>query len=325
MIYKHFQLNNLNFKKNNIYLFYGKNEGFQNEIIDNYFIKDFTGEINRYDENEFINNSETIISGIFTNSLFVNEKLIIISRTTDKIIKFIEDILEKQLIDIKIVLKCGVLDKKSKLRSLFEKNKSLITIPFYEDEIKDLMPIVVNYLKENKIKISRESINLILSRASGSRDNLKIELEKILNYSFSNKNIDLEVVQKITNLSENYSVSELADNFLLKNTKNIVRILNENNYSNEDCILIIRTILNKSKRLLNLIEKFKKVKNIEEVISNTKPPIFWKDKENVKKQINTWDLDDLKNKIYRINELETLIKNNSINSLHVVSDFIVRF
>ena len=114
-------------------------------------------------------------------------------------------------------------------------------------------------------------------------------------------------------------------NRIAKNTKNIVRILNENNYSNEDCILIVRTILNKSKRLLNLIEKFKKVKNIEEVISNTKPPIFWKDKENVKKQINTWDLDDLKNKIYRINELETFIKNNSINSLHVVSDFIVRF
>ena len=127
----------------------------------------------------------------------------------------------------------------------------------------------------------------------------------------------------MTNLNENYGVNELADNYLEKNKKNIAKILNENIYSDEDCILILRTVLSKSKRLINIIKKYNETKNLDEVISNTKPPIFWKDKDSVKRQANSWKINDLKEKIYQINEVETLIKNNSKNSLNLVSDFIV--
>ena len=81
--------------------------------------------------------------------------------------------------------------------------------------------------------------------------------------------------------------------FRAKNKKNISKILNENSYSDEDCILILRTILNKSKRLLDILERYEKIANLDEVISTTKPPIFWKDKEIVKNQVNMWEIDDL--------------------------------
>ena len=126
-------------------------------------------------------------------------------------------------------------------------------------------------------------------------------------------------------MSENYNVGELADQFLSKNSRKISKILNENNYSDEDCILIIRTILIKSKRLLEIIEKNIKLKNIDFVINNIKPPIFWKDKEIVKKQVKAWDLEDLKSKVYEINEMEALVKNNSKNSLNILSDFIINY
>ena len=125
----------------------------------------------------------------------------------------------------------------------------------------------------------------------------------------------------MTNLSENYGANELADNYLAKN-KNISKILNENSYSDEDCILILRTILNKSKRLLDILERYEKIANLDEVISTTKPPIFWKDKEIVKNQVNMWEIDDLRENIYKINQVETTIKSNSKNSLNLVSDFI---
>ena len=86
---------------------------------------------------------------------------------------------------------------------------------------------------------------------------------------------DFEIIQKLSNLAESHNVSELADNYLAKNQKNVARILNENNYSNEDCILIIRTILNKSKRLLNIVDSYENNKNLDEVISTVRPPIFW--------------------------------------------------
>ena len=90
-------------------------------------------------------------------------------------------------------------------------------------------------------------------------------------------------------------------------------------------MLILRTILIKSKRLLGIIEKNKKVGNIDEVITNIRPPVFWKDKEKVKKQANIWDLRELRRKIYQISEIETLVKSNSINSLNIVSNFILNY
>ena len=325
MILKNFELNKLDADKFNLLLLHGKNEGFQNDIIENYFLKNFVGEINKYDENNFINLTDVIISELLNKSLFEEKKIIIVSRVTDKLFKYVVELIEKEIGDIKIIFKAGLLEKKSKLRNLFEKNKKLISIPFYEDDSNVLTSLIVEFLNKNKIKLSRESINLLIERSSGDRQNVKIELEKILQYSFSNKKIDYEIVSKLTNLSENYGVNILVDSYLSKNKKSLFKILNENNYSNEDCILILRSILSKSKKLLNLIEKYNETQNLENVISTAKPPIFWKDKDNVKKQIVSWKIDELKNKIYEINDIETIIKINSKNSLNLLSNFIVNY
>ena len=325
MIIKSYEANKSNLEGRSIILLYGKNEGLQNETVEKTFIAGFKGSINKYDENEFINSYDTISSEILTKSLFDEKKLLIISRVGEKILKYIEEISDRNIEDIVIILKTGLLEKRSKLRIFFEKSKKLAIIPFYEDDTRTLSSLANEYLNKNKIKLSSESINLLVGRSSGSRENLKKELSKIFNYSHSNKEITFEVVKKLSNLAENFGVSELADNYLSKNKKNIIKILNENNYSDDDCILILRTILNKSKRLLNILENYKKNENLDDVISKTKPPIFWKDKEVVKRQANTWKLKDLKTKIYQINEIETLVKSNSKNSLNLVSDFIVNY
>ena len=323
MIIKNFEIKNINISKFNFFLFYGKNDGLKNELIENFFLKDFNGKILNYEESEFINNKETLVSEMLNISLFENNKIIIISRASDKITSIIEEISEKNISDLKIILKAGLLEKRSRLRSFFEKSKYLVTIPFYEEDIKNLTTIITNFLAKNKISISRESINLIAKRCSGDRKNLVSELDKILSYSISNKSINFETIEKITNLAENYNMNELANNYLSKDKKNISKILNENNFSDDDCVLIIRTILNKLKRLISIIERYNETNNIDEVISKTKPPIFWKEKEIVKNQVRFWVLEELKSKMYEINEIETLIKSNTRNSLNIVSDFVV--
>ena len=323
MIKKYYELNKTNLTNFNMFLIYGKNEGLQNEIISKFFLSRFNEKINNYEENEFINKIDGIVNELRNKSLFETRKLIIISRATDKIYKFLKEILNEFADDIKIIIKSSILDRKSKLRNLFEKEDNILSIPVYEDTFKELLPIVNKFLTENKISISRESINLLIDRASGDRKNLKKELDKIYNYSLSDKNINFEVIKKLSNLVENFGVNELADNYLSRNKRAVYKILNENNYSNDDCVLILRTLLNKAKRLLDIIEKYDVNKNIDEIISSAKPPIFWKDKENVKKQATSWKIDELKDKIYKINEIETIVKINSGNSLNLVSDFIV--
>ena len=149
------------------------------------------------------------------------------------------------------------------------------------------------------------------------------ELEKIAQFSKDKKNIKDEDIAKIINLNENYSISELVNNFLAKNKKKIVNILNENNYSNDDCVLIIRSFLNKSKKILKLSEEYEKNNNINVTISNARPPIFWKEKEITIQQIQKWEPKKIKQLIYKLNELELNIKKNFNNSICLTTDFIL--
>ena len=325
MIIKSFDVQRSEFSKNNYFLLYGTNDGFKEELINNIILKDFKGEIIRIDEQEINNKSSDLIDSLLTKSLFEEDKSIIISRATDKILKFIQDILNRKISNIKIIINCGLLEKKSKLRNLFEIDKSLIVIPVYEDDARSLTPIIQKFLIENKIKLSRESIDLLIDRSSGDRKNLNVELNKIMYLSKTTKEINFEIIKKLTNLADNHSVSELADSFLLKNQKKISKILNENNYSNDDCILILRTISSKSKRLLKILNEKKDKANIDSIITNYKPPIFWRDKETIKRQANNWDILDLKNKIFNLNDLEFLIKSQPSNSLKLISDYIKNY
>ena len=323
MIQKTFEINKINLNKYNFYLFYGENEGYKNEIIKNKFEKLYSNKVCRYDEKEILEKKGEFFNSILTKSFFENDKLMIISRATDKIKDIIEEIFLKKIDDIKIIVSASILEKKSKLRNYFEKNKDTICIAFYADTNQTLSGIAINFFRENKISLSQETINLIIERCKGDRENLNNELKKIENYTRSEKRIGIEDVLKLSNLAGNYNASELTDNCLAKNIKKTANILNENNYSNEDCILIVRTLLAKAKRLLKLQEEVKKNKNIEQVITNFKPPIFWKDKEIVKQQINYWPLEKIINMIENINEIELLIKKNSTSSLNILSNFII--
>ena len=325
MIIKSFEVEKIKSIKNNLILLYGSNQGHKNQVIKELFEKLFDGEISRLDENEILNNYEEFISSLINKSLFEDDKLIVISRTSEKIIKLVNEILDRNIEKIKIIINSDNLEKKSKLRSLFEKDKKLICIPFYEDNERSLVSIAQNFLRQKNIKVSQEVINLLVGRSRGDRGNLINELNKIENLSITKKNINLEDVFKLTNLSENYSVFELAESYLAKNKKQVSKILNENNFANDECILILRTILNRSKRLLKLKESQNETGNIDLTISSFRPPIFWKEKDVVKKQIQSWSDEEVKKVIYKINDLEVLIKKNSNNSINFVSDFVSNY
>ena len=325
MIIKSFEIDKIKLTKNNLILLYGSNQGHKNQVIKELFVKFFNGQISRLDESEILNNYEEFISSLINKSLFEDHKLIIISRTSEKIIKLVNEILERNVENIKIILNSDNLEKKSKLRALFEKEKNLTCIPFYEDNEKNLSSLAQTFFRNKKIKVSQEIINLLVGRSRGDRANLFNELNKIEILSITKKNIDLDDVLKLTNLSENYSVFELVENYLAKNKRQVSKILNENNFANDECILILRTILNRSKRLLKLKESENETGNIDLTISSFKPPIFWKEKDLVKKQIQSWSRNEVKKIIYKVNDLEILIKKNSNNSLNFVSDFVSNY
>ena len=321
MIIKFFEINKISLIHTKLILLYGRNEGLKNQEIrklnkDN--IKTFT-----YEEKEILNSQNEFLEKITNKSLFDPKQVIIIKRASDKILNFVKDIYDKNLDDTTIILNADNLDKKSKLRTHFEKDKQLICVAFYPDNEQTLSKLAYEFLRKRNISISPSNINNVVNKCNGERENLFNDLKKIENYCKKGKKINSEIISKLLNLHENYSVSELIDNCLAKNKNKTLKILNENNFSTEDCILITRTFLNKSKKILILSKNYHDNKNIDLTISSAKPPIFWKDKEIIKQQIFKWSPDNIKLLIYRINELELLVKKNATNPINLITNFIL--
>ena len=323
MIIKSFELNKLELNNYKFYLFYGDNEGSKEEAIKKIFEQNYLDKIYRYEEKEILDNIDNFFNSILTKSFFDNEKLVIINRTTDKIRETIESLIEKNPEDIKIILNSKNLEKKSTLRKILEKDKSIICVPFYEDNNQTLNSIISLFFRNKKIPISQQLIHVLIERSRGDRKNLNNELGKIDAYLLNKKNLNLEEIIKLTNLADNYNASELVDHSLAKNTRKTVTILNENNYSDEDNIIIIRTLLAKLKRLVKIHELVDEKNNIEQAVSTSKPPIFWKDKPLVIQQIRSWKKEHLKDLIYKTNGIELLIKKNSTIAKNILSDFII--
>ena len=323
MIIKSYELDKIELENKKFFLFYGDNDGLKEEVIKNLFEKNYQDKIYRYEEKEILEKKSDFFNSILTKSFFDNSKLIIINRTSDKIKEIIEEIIEKNPQDVQLILNSKNLEKKSILRKFFEKEKSIICVAFYEDNNQTLNSIINQFFRNKKIPISQQLINILIERSRGDRKNLINELLKIESFSLNKKNISLQEIIKLTNLADNYSASELIDHSLAKNTRKTAAILNENNYSDEDGIIIIRTLLAKLKRLVKIYDSIDKKNDIEKAVSSFKPPIFWKDKPLVTQQIRSWEKNKLNALIYESNEIEFLIKKNSSMAKEILSDFII--
>ena len=321
MILKNFELNKIDLNKSKLILFYGINEGYKNQEIKKLH-KNYE-EIINYEEKEIIDNLPRFLESILNKSFFEKKKLIIIKRASDKILKLLEQINYKNIDDTSILINAGNLDKKSKLRIFFEKDKSFICSAFYPDNNQSLLRIASSYLKSKNILISQLNLNFIIDRSNEDRELLYKELDKIILYAKTGKKIDLEVVNKLTTSSEDHNISILIDSCLAKNKKKTLNMLNDNNYNDDDSITIIRTFLNKLKKLLVLSISYENNQNLDLTINSAKPAIFWKDKEIVKLQINKWQTKQIKELIYKLNKLELIAKKNLKNSFNLIVDFIL--
>ena len=324
MIKKTFELNKKIIEESKFFLFYGVNQGAKKELINNIINNLDNKNIEKLDQKEVLENQNNFFENILTKSLFENNKIIIINDASDKILKLIQEISEINDDQTKIILNSGLLEKKSKLRNFCEKDKKSICVALYRDEEKTLLSFAEKYFRENKIIISRMNLNLIVNKCNGDRGILNNELEKIKFYTTKDKKIETQDLIKLINLIENHNIDELTNNFLAKNKKRVVYILNENNYTRDDCIPLLKNLLFKTKKLLTLVKTFSETKNLNLTINESKPPIFWKDKEIVSKQVLGWSQEEVKKLIYLIFNTELEIKKNYENSINIMRDFLIK-
>ena len=303
---------NINILKNNILLFYGENLGLKNDLKKKLMLNNSNAVVVRLTQEELLRNQNYFIENLLNMSLFSEEKIYFIEQVNDKILELIEDMRDK-LDDQKIYLFGEILDKKSKLRSEFEKSKKLGIVACYNDNEINIKKIILERLKGYE-GLSPININLIIENSNLDRAKLNNELEKIETFFVSRKIINSELI-KLLNINVNDNFNMLKDAALTGNNKNTNKLLSDTNIENDKTFFYINSI---NQRLFILNELFSiKNKSVAQSLSNLKPPIFWKDKPHIIEQARKWNKNKINNILRKTFDLEIKFKSNSILNKNV--------
>ena len=293
----------------NATLLYGVNSGIKDDIKFEIIKNKKSEEIINFFEEDILKNKDILHENFLTNSLFSQKKIINLHNVTDKIFTEISDCLEKGNKDVKIFLFSENLDKKSKLRNLFEKDKMLAIFPCYEDNERSLINYIDKELRNLK-GVSGEIINLIISNSNMNRKIIQNELIKIKLF-FSEKKINKEQLLEILNIKNNTSFEEIRDSALVGAKTKINKLLSEIEILHEDSFFYLNNLSYRVLKLLEIRSNQENIDNYEQVVQNLKPPIFWKDKPVYVEQLKKWNLKKLNKAVSKIDETEILMKKNS--------------
>jgi len=315
---------NLNFL--NFFLIYGENTGLKQDIVKSVIelkekkvikYKQF-----KFEEEEIIKNQNDFFNLIFSGSLFDKKKVIFVNRTTDRLFNLINEISKKEIKDILIFFEANQLEKKSKIRNLFENDSNLVCIACYQDNNFDLIKIINDEIKKTKIKLSTESINLLIERASGDRNNLRNEVNKLKSFALDKQMVSYDQIKELTNMVGNYQNDYIVNICLNGDKKKLNKILRENNFSFEDFLILLKIFSKKIHRLLKIKIFSRLEKNLDQIFNQIRPPIFWKEKEDVKKQVRLWNEKKLNLLIKKTNEIELNCKKNHELATNITLDFL---
>jgi len=326
MLIKSYEITKKSLNSLNFFLIYGENIGLKQDITRSVLeLKEKkNGKYKKFEfeEEEIIKNQNNFFNLIFSGSLFDKKKVIFVNRTTDRLFNLISEISKKDIKDILIFFEADQLEKKSKIRNLFEKDKNLVCIACYQDNNFDLIKIINDEIKQTKIKLSTESINLLIERASGDRNNLRNEVNKLKSFALDKQMVSYDQVKELTNMVGNYQNDYIVNICLNGDKKKLNKILRENNFSFEDFLILLKIFSKKIHRLLKIKIFNRLEKNLDQIFNQIKPPIFWKEKEDVKKQVVLWNEKKLNLIIKKINEIELSCKKNHEIATNITLDFL---
>ena len=326
MLIKSYEISKKNLNSLNFFLIYGENIGLKQDIIKSVLElkekKNIKYKQFKFEEEEIIKNQNDFFNLIFSGSLFDKKKVIFVNRTTDRLFNLISEISKKNIKDILIFFEADQLEKKSKIRNLFEKDNNLVCIACYQDNNFDLIKIINDEIKQTKIKLSTESINLLIERASGDRNNLRNEVNKLKSFALNKQIVSYDQVKELTNMVGNYQNDYIVNICLNGDKKKLNKILRENNFSFEDFLILLKIFSKKIHRLLKIKIFNRLEKNLDQIFNQIRPPIFWKEKEDVKKQVRLWNEKKLNLIIKKINEIELNCKKNHELTTHITLDFL---
>jgi len=291
-----------------LFLFYGENQGLKKEFKEKLKIKNKGQEILNLFQDEIIKNKNILVNEVKNKSLFNEKKIIFINQVNDKILDIVDEIIE-DIQDERIFLFSDILDKKSKLRSYFEKSKLCGIAACYQDNEITIRKIIMKKLNGYQ-GLTGQIINFIIQNTGLDRNKVNNEIDKIIS-CFKDKKIDSNKIDLLLNIRTSDDFNLLKDEALNGNKIKTNRLLADTVFEVENNIYYLNSI-NQRINKLNEIENMKQENsNIESLISDLKPPVFWKDKSMLIEQSRKWNKNKIQAALKKTYNTEIKIKSNS--------------
>ncbi len=291
-----------------IFLFYGENQGLKKEFKKKLRVQNKDQENISLFQDEIIKNKNILVNEINNKSLFNEKKIIFIDQANDKILDVVGEIIEN-IKDDKIFIFSDILDKKSKLRNYFEKSKSCGIAACYPDNEITIRKIVTKRLS-NYQGLTTQVINLIIQNTGLDRNKVNNEIDKVIT-CFKDKKIDHEKTELLLNIRTNEDFNLLKDQALNGNKINTNRLLADTIFEIDNNIYYLNSINQRINKLTQIENMKQENSNIETIISNLKPAVFWKDKPILIEQSKKWNKGKLQVALKKTYNAELEIKSNS--------------
>ena len=319
MIYKSYIVEeNTEILKNNLVLIYGENLGLINDLKIKILEKNQKSKILKFNQDEILKRENVFFEELNNRSLFEEKKVFFIDNVNDKFLKIVERVLSLEN-ENSIFLYSDILEKKSKLRNLFEKEKKTDIVPCYKDNEITLKNIISKNLKDYS-GLTTVIINLIIDSCGSSRTKIRNEIIKIKAF-FNGSSLNYESISKLLNIKENEDFNFVRDFAISGNKKKTGEYLDNTILETEKTTYYLSNI---NQRLMKLKEVLNNKKNIEQTINEIRPPIFWKDKSTFLLQARVWNIKKLDEALKNIYSTEIRLKSNAdINKNIVLKNLIV--
>ena len=303
-----------------IILIYGENiglkESFKGKIISLFKDKEI---VKLYNE-DISKNKDIIINEAKNISLFTKDKVIIFNQASDKILSDIQYILRNEN-QTKIILFADILEKKSKLRSFFEKEKTIALIPCYNDNEITLRRLVQSELKDYK-NLNSDVVTMVINYSNLDRKNIMSNLEKIKIY-FEKKILSQDELETLLNSDRNELFENIRDAALSGDKSRLNGLFNNFVFNKEETFLYLNAINQRLIKIKEIQDQNAVHNNLELTFNKMRPPIFWKDKPTYMKLLKKWDKKRVLEAIIYLGKIEKEIKyNSSIDQLAIVRNSI---
>ncbi len=221
------------------------------------------------------------------------KRLVMVVGAGDKLTAIIRDAAHALHENVFLLVTAGELSTRSPLRDWFEKAPQAAAIACYRDEARDIQAIINRCFSEERITAGRDVVDYLCASLGNDREVTRSELEKIVTYTGRGNALSLEEAGALVDYSRDTQLDDIVMAAADKNISTLDAMLTVHLREGTAPIAYLRALTRYFNRLYFIKSQATAGYDIETVIANLKPKVFYKHVPLITRHARNWGLEQI--------------------------------